>query len=78
MDLDWIIRELLQERDRVDRLIQALEEPRRGRGSAAAPKTRRGRKSMDGAARKEVSERMKQYWAKRREQQTEEASSNVA
>jgi hypothetical protein len=66
MDLDWIIGELLEERKRLDRLIQALEEPGRTRGSGQKPKGRRGRKSMDGAARREVSERMKKYWAKRR------------
>jgi hypothetical protein len=75
MDLDRIIRELLDERKRLDRLIQTLEEPRvRSAPRAPAKKGRRGRKSMDHAARKEVSERMKQYWARRREEQGTEPS----
>jgi hypothetical protein len=80
MDLDWIIRELLEERKRLDRLIQAIEDnPRERRTGRRAPaaavkkKTRRGRKSMDGAARREVSERMKQYWARKREEKAAEA-----
>jgi hypothetical protein len=65
MDLDAIIRELLDERKRLDRLIQALEQDRTEFPDKPA-KSRRGRKSMDGPARREVSERMKLYWAKRR------------
>ncbi len=67
MDLYRIIRELVEERDRLQRIIESLE----GMNSAAHPQTpatgkRRGRKSMDSAARSEVSERMKRYWARRR------------
>jgi hypothetical protein len=70
MDLDGIIQQLLDERKRLDRIIQALEEPGSG-GTVEKPvKSRRGRKSMDGPARQEVSERMKQYWAKKREEES--------
>ncbi len=67
MDLYRIIRELVEERDRLQRIINSLE----GMNSAAHPQApstgkRRGRKSMDSAAREEVSERMKRYWARRR------------
>jgi hypothetical protein len=69
MDLYRIIGELKQERDRIHRIIQSLE------GAGASGKTvarkggrRRGRKSMDAAARAEVSARMKRYWAERRVQ----------
>ena len=69
MDLDGIIRELVGERNRLERLIRKIEKSR-STPSAATPskEERRGRKFMDGPARKEVSERMKRYWAKKREQ----------
>ena len=70
MDLYRVIRELVQERDRLDRIIQSLEtEMDTADENGRVPAKRRGRKSMDGPARKEVSERMRRYWAKRREQQ---------
>jgi hypothetical protein len=76
MDLYRIIGDLVEERNRLQRIIESLEtmdgesaKPARARAGG------RGRKSMDHAARKEVSERMKQYWAKRRgESVPEEAS----
>jgi len=74
MDLDGIIRELLEERKRLDRLIQTLEERGPGGAPVKAAKRRRGRKSMDGPARQQVSERMKLYWAKRREQPAAEST----
>jgi hypothetical protein len=68
MDLYRIIGDLVEERNRLQRIIESLEamdgiaaKPARSRPAAT-----RGRKSMDNAARKEVSERMKLYWAKRR------------
>jgi hypothetical protein len=65
-DLYRIIRELVDERDKLDRIITSLEQMILS-GETSAPKLkRRGRKSMDSAARKQVSERMKRYWAKRR------------
>ncbi|MGD1068645.1 MAG: hypothetical protein ABSB15_00770 [Bryobacteraceae bacterium] len=68
MDIYRIIRELLEERNRVDKIIASLDEmASEGRKSPSeAGRGRRGRKSMDAAARREVSERMKRYWAKRR------------
>jgi hypothetical protein len=69
MDLYRIIRELVQERDRLTLIIQSLEEHSgAGRGRKRGPAARRGRKSMDRAARQQVSERMKRYWEKRRAQ----------
>ncbi len=38
-----------------------------GSMSFVKPRSNRGRKFMDGPARQEVSERMKRYWARRRE-----------
>lgn len=67
MELYRIIRELLQERDRLQRIIESLEEVQPpGKDPVRPNGKRRGRKSMDRAAREEVSERMKRYWAKRR------------
>lgn len=67
MDLYRIIGELVTERNRLQRIIESLEAmdevPGNPRPSTAK---KRGRKSMDGAARRAVSERMKIYWAKRR------------
>lgn len=69
MDLYRIIGDLVEERNRLQRIIESLEAM--DGISAKQVKTRRvsrGRKSMDHAARKEVSERMKLYWARRREE----------
>jgi hypothetical protein len=76
MDLDGIIHELLEERNRLDRIIQALEQPGRSGGAQKRPKSRRGRKSMDALAREEVSARMKQYWAKKRQREGEDTDSS--
>jgi hypothetical protein len=67
MDLYRIIRELVQERDRLQRIIDSLEEMKLfGKLPAKPDPKRRGRKSMDPAARTEVSERMTRYWAQRK------------
>ncbi len=69
MDLYKAIQELYEEKERLERVIASLEELQRT-GSAPAepakPHGRRGRKSMDPAERKVVSERMRKYWEKRR------------
>jgi hypothetical protein len=71
MDLYRIIRELVQERDRLQRIIESLEEMKpSGKTQVHPDRNRRGRKSMDRAARNEVSERMKRYWAQRKADQT--------
>jgi hypothetical protein len=67
MDLYRIIRELDQERERLTRIIESLEGiTPSGKAPARPSGKRRGRKSMDDTARKEVSERMKLYWEGRR------------
>lgn len=65
MDLYRIITELLEERDRVNRIIESLELMSE-EGPPVRKAQKRGRKRMDASARKSVSIRMKQYWAKRR------------
>ena len=69
MDIYRIIGDLVEERNRLERIIQSLESAL-GNDQAIRPKSRRGRKSMDGPARREVSERMKKYWARRREERS--------
>ena len=69
MDVYHAIRELTEERDRLDALIAILEahleaDSTSDRGPA---KSRRGRKAMTTAERLKVSERMRRYWAARRE-----------
>jgi hypothetical protein len=72
MELYRIIRELTLERDRLQRIIESLEEMKpSSRVRLRAGVKRRGRKSMDRAARDEVSERMKRYWAQRRAESNE-------
>lgn len=80
MDLYRIIRELVLERERLQRIIESLEEMK---PDARPPvrieaRKRRGRKSMDRAARQQVSERMKRYWAQRKAEKASGASGQEA
>ena len=68
MNINRVIRDLYEEKKRLDHVIASLEEVQK---TAVAkqdqtPRKKRGRKSMDDQARQEVSERMKKYWAARR------------
>ncbi len=70
MDLYKAIQELYAEKEKLERVIASLEELQRtAAGVPAIPKPgkRRGRKSMTAKERREVSERMKKYWASRRQ-----------
>ncbi|MDQ6677355.1 MAG: hypothetical protein M3Z09_08680 [Acidobacteriota bacterium] len=74
MDLDKIIRELQEERSKLDQIVSSLEELQLSSGidsekTAALADGRRGRRFMDAAAREEVSKRMKKYWANRKKNQ---------
>jgi len=61
------IRQLYEEREKLDRVIASLEELQKsGVELDALPAKRRGRKSMNHEERMLVSERMKRYWAARR------------
>jgi hypothetical protein len=69
MDLYLIIDELIRERNRIQGIIESLERMNSAEDvPGRLPGKRRGRKSMDQAAREDVSARMKRYWAKRKEQ----------
>ena len=67
MELQKIIEKLRKERTKLDDIIASLEHLQRTKIEAKklVPK-KRGRKFMDEAARREVSVRMKKYWASRR------------
>ncbi len=85
MDLYKVIDVLIDERNKIDQIIRALEGRSRGKFTGAGrkvtesvrPRSRRGRKSMDAAARQEVSERMKRYWARRRSEVARQKSQTV-
>lgn len=83
MPLDQILTLLVQERDRLNRAIEALQGPdqmkRRGRPprdesaetdgvAATAEKTARKKRTFSAAQRKKQAERMKAYWAAKRKQ----------
>ena len=65
MDLDKTLRELYEEKKRLNRAIERLET--RLAAQAEQPKrSTRGRKSMGPEERKQVSARMAAYWAAKR------------
>ena len=68
MDLYRTIQILREERERLDRLITNLEQLKASEGvrPRRKPPGRRGRRHMSAAERKEISERMKRFWAARR------------
>ena len=69
MDIIKAIEELRNQKARLDEVIARLEGLTLKRGGQDVPqktKGRRGRKYMDPKERELVSQRMKDYWAKRR------------
>ncbi len=70
MDLLKAIRELHEEKKRLDAVIASLEQMLAAESKLPAVRARlgrkRGRKSMSREERLQVSERMKKYWASRR------------
>ncbi len=73
VDLYKAIRELHEEKRRLDEAIASLEDLIEANGGAGSVDLedfrrlkRRGRKTMSPEERREVSERMKKYWARRR------------
>jgi hypothetical protein len=68
MDVRPTIRMLQLELERIETAIAELEQLQTGnRSGNPSHKSRRGRKSMGSDERQEVSERMRKYWAKRRQ-----------
>jgi hypothetical protein len=76
MDLDRALRDLHEELDTLNRVIADVEELART-GIPPTP-SRPGRKSMHESERQLVSERMKKYWAAKREQRTAAGSASQA
>jgi len=67
MELDILIHKLTDERAKLDAVIASLEQLRKAVSETEKKLgKKRGRKFMDEEGRKEVSERMKKYWAARR------------
>ncbi len=66
MDVHEIIRQLYEERERVDHAIRSLEELLAKEASGDTARKRRGRKSMSQEERRQVSKRMRKYWEDRR------------
>jgi len=68
MDLSKTIAELYEEKMKLDRVIASLEQLGEDPFplSIAATAPRRGRKFMSPQERREVSERMRRYWAGRK------------
>jgi hypothetical protein len=72
VDLSRALRDLYEEKQRLEQAIALLEDLQQAEGDDAQPDAvkRRGRKGMDQDERKEVSVRMRAYWARRRGQKT--------
>ena len=80
MDLDRIVTELRNERDRIDRAIASLENRsvgRPARTAASAPSSKQ-KGGITAAGRKRLSEAMKRRWAERRTKSGKAASSASA
>ena len=66
MDLIKIIRELRDERDKLEQIVKSLEQLQFSAKQKPDSVIKRGRPSMNPEARIEVSQRMKRYWEERR------------
>ena len=68
MDIQQIVSDLKNERDRIEAAIRALEGTgKSGRGPGRPPGSKGGkRRTMSPAARKRISEMMKLRWAERK------------
>jgi hypothetical protein len=72
VNVEELIRDLYSQKERLGRAIALLEELavyRQGPSPFIGRTERRGRKSMGADERREVSQRMKRYWAARRKQE---------
>lgn len=77
MDLTKAIRELHEEKRRIEQVIAHLEtlvSRESGAGRSSSGPKKRGRKAMSIDERGDVSRRMKDYWAKRRKEGSAQAA----
>lgn len=74
MDVYKAIKDLLEEKKRVEGAIAKLEEMLDQPAAGRKLQKQRGRKSMSPEERLEVSERMKRYWAQRKSKAAPETS----
>jgi hypothetical protein len=65
LDIQSLLADLKQERDRIEQAIRALEGLNKG-GSAPGRRGRRGRRHMSADARARISKAMKARWAQRK------------
>ena len=72
MDIQQILSDLKNERDRIEAAIRALEGGRTGRGPGRPPGGKR--RTMSAAARKRISEMMKLRWAERKKKSKTKAA----
>jgi len=78
VDLYKAIRTLYEEKKRLDKLIESITELK-ARGVALPPtRPRRSRRKMTAAERRQVSDRMKRYWAARRKANGAQTESRAA
>ena len=66
MDINQILSDLRNERDRIDAAISALEGGKKKRGPGRPAGSGKKRRTMSPAARKRISEMMKLRWAERK------------
>lgn len=68
MDVEKILNEMYEDRDKLQRIIDSLEELASTHRQVQQQRVekRPGRKSMNAAERQEVSARMKRYWQGRK------------
>ena len=78
MDLTQILAQLYAQRDRVRQVIATLEQFQQEKTTAVPAHRKRGRKSMGIEERKVAAERMKTYWARKRQQDKEAQGGLVA
>jgi hypothetical protein len=71
MDLQRVIDDLRAEVTKIEKVIRALEEMHGSTASPAITRRKPGRHRMGMEERKEVAERMRRYWSRRREEKPE-------